>query len=219
MMMRSLSDVRAERTTPSVGETTTTGGRWWGGLTAMELRSIYKSVHALGTLSKAHYIVDLEPFDPNGPLKNVALFHQLPTQAYYDFAKVLPWLATETEFSVLDAQNDSVQIGHFQQNFITGNSGNTVNVTFLDTEDGNILASAQAIKNIMFRGDGTQGLPAEYLMWLTISLVRRDDRDHVAVSNRRLVALQATSVDLAGQDRDPLVVPLTFIKMYPMIKG
>lgn len=192
---------------------------YWAGMPAQDLKSIYRQLYGLGTLSKAHYIVELEPYDSTGPLSEILLFDKVPlrTDSYNLTGVLLPWLATECSLSVLDAQSDSVQAGHYQQNFITGNNSSEVQVTFLETKGAAILNAAQEIKAVMFASDGTQGLPAEYMMRLKISLFPRDDRSGEVFSEEWLVALQAASVDLAAQNKDALEVPLTFLKMYPML--
>lgn len=192
---------------------------WWAGKTAAELQQIYKQLYSLGTLSQAHYIVELEPYDPNGPLSEIPLFNKVPVKLEgFDLTGVLlPWLATSCSISLIDAQSDSIQAGHHQQNFITGNGSNDVTITFLETEDARILRGFNAVRAVMFNKDGTQGLPAQYMMKLKISLFKRYNREARPFTKKWLVALQAASVDLAAQNKDALEVPLTFLKMYPML--
>jgi len=192
---------------------------WWAGKTAAELQQIYKQLYSLGTLSQAHYIVELEPYDPAGPLSKIPLFNKVPVRlGRFDLTgAVLPWLATSCSISLIDAQSDSIQAGHHQQNFITGNGSNDVTITFLETEDARILRGFNAVRAVMFNKDGTQGLPAQYMMKLKISLFKRYNREARPFTKEWLVALQAASVDLAAQNKDALEVPLTFLKMYPML--
>lgn len=192
---------------------------WWAGKTAAELQQIYRQLYSLGTLSQAHYVVELEPYDPAGPLSKIPLFNKVPVRAGgFDLTgAVLPWLATSCSMSLIDAQSDSIQAGHFQQNFITGNGSSEVTVTFLETENAHILKGFNRIKAIMFNKDGTQGLPAQYMMMLRISLFKRYNRDSRPFIREWLVALQAASVELAAQNKDALEVPITFVKMYPIL--
>lgn len=199
------------------GSVETTDGGWWAGLQSSELRQVYKNIHALGTLSTAHFMIELTPYDPNGPLSKVPLLHHLPVQKEHAFWAMLPWLATETSLSVLNATTDSVQVGHFQQNIMTGTESGEIAISFLETKQAHILKSAQIIKKIMFHADGTQGLPAEYMMWLRVVLFDRSNRTRTPFGQTYLVALQAASVDLAASSVAPMIVPLTFVKMYPML--
>ena len=187
---------------------------YWSGMTAAELAVIATDLYATGTLSSAQYIVALEPLNHDSIVGSLELFED-------DMQKKLPFLATSTTMSVLDAQTDSVQAGHYQLNHITSNSTGDVTINFMETKGGHVLKFAKDLKEIMFNNNGTQELPYEYLMRLTIGLFPRHNRDSTAVaintSQTYCVALQAASVELAAQNKDPLEVPLTFIKMFPML--
>lgn len=192
---------------------------WWAGMTGANLSLINRMLYSMGTISQAHYIVDLEPYDATGALSDLPIFDKKPlSEAGFSLTgAMLPWLATSCNMSLLDMQSDSVQAGHFQQNYLTANSASEVQVTFLETKRADILNSMISIKRIMLNDDGTMGLPADYMMRLKISLFRRDNRDDRVFSQSWLVALQAASVDLAAQNKDALEVPITFLKMYPML--
>ena len=197
-----------------------TKGNYWSGLSSADLRLIWSDLNRIGTLSKAHYIVELSPYSANSPLKEIPIFQTSKEgTSRFNIVGYLPWLAQSVDVSIIDAQSDSINAGHFQQNYMTGNQQSEVSITFLETKNCHISRSAQAIKKIMFKPDGTQGLPAEYLMWLEVSLFRRNDREDVPFVNRCLVALQSAKLDLAADDRGILTVPLTFTKMYPMMWG
>jgi len=51
---------------------------YWAGMTAQNLKNLYRQLYSLGTLSQAHYIVELNPYDPTGPLSKVELFDRVP---------------------------------------------------------------------------------------------------------------------------------------------
>lgn len=75
---------------------------------------------------------------------------------------MLPWLCQSIDLSILDAQTDSVQVGAFQLNHITGNGSGEISIPFIETRNAAILNSARAIKAIMFpdgENGGTQALP------------------------------------------------------------
>jgi hypothetical protein len=184
---------------------------WWAGLSAAELKQVYKEIYDLGTLSKAHYLVEIEPINPSLKLN-------LLSNEDGDLGWAVPWLATSFSSGLLDAQTDSVNIGHFQQNFITGNGSNEVQVTFLETASADVLNTVADLKSAMFHEDGTQGLPYEYLLNMTVKLFQRNDRKSWPVVFSWVVALSAAQLDLESSDRDPLTVPLTFVKMYPMME-
>lgn len=182
---------------------------WWAGLPAGEFKSIYQGLRELSTLSSANYIVELAPYKPDSLVAKINLF---------DNFSWLPWLATSCSLPLMEAQVENVQAGHYQQNFINGNAVGDIQLTFLETKEGDILNAAQQIKEIMFHEDGTQGLPYDYMLWMTISLYLREDRSAQPYSERILVALQTASLDLAATNPNPIEVPLGFTRMYPMLK-
>ena len=184
----------------------------WAGLSAAGIKAQYQHLKELGTLSSAQYIVRLRAFDTGGNLDSIGM------DALDKIGWAVEWLAQSCSVSILDAQSDSVQVGHFQQNFFTGANENDVDITFLETKGGNILNFASAMKEQMFNPDGTQGLPNDYMMWLSVSLFNRTNRDDLIWTKESIVALKVASVELAANSPDLLSVPLTFMKMYPMIK-
>ena len=130
----------------------------------------------------------------------------------------LPWLATSLDLSILDAQNDSANIGHYQMNFINGNSSGDVQIPFIETRNGAILNSAQAIKSIMFNKDGTQAAPKDYLMVMTLFIYDKNNRSTRVFEVNHLVALQTTSVPMdASNTNGVATVQLGFLKMFPML--
>lgn len=182
---------------------------YWAGMSAGEFKVIYRGLHELGTLSSANYIVELEPYKPDSEIAKID---------WFDNFSWLPWLATSCGLPLMEAQVDSVQTGHYQQNYVTGNASGDIQLTFLETKEGDILNTARQIKEIMFKEDGTQGLPYDYMLWLTVSLYPRDCRLVRPFSERILVALQAASVDLAATNPNPIEVPLSFTRMFPMLR-
>lgn len=191
---------------------------WWAGLSAAELKGVYKNVYELGTLSKAHYIVELKPLDPDS-VKEGGRFELISALKQDGTGWALPWLATSVDFGLLDAQADSVQAGVHQLNYITGNSSSEVQVTFLETANADVIRMVKAIKQAMFHRDGTQGLPFDYLLEMRVALFDRQNRNTRPAEFNWIVALTGGQLDFSGADRDPLQIPLTFTKMYPVMLG
>ena len=182
----------------------------WSGMTAAELSVIAQELYKIGTLSSAQYIVTLEPLNKDSEISYFEMFSEKKQN-------IFPFLASSCSLSILDAQTDSIQAGHYQLNHITSNSTGDVTITFLETKTGDILRFAQQLKAAMFNRNGTQSTPYQYLMKLNISLFPRHTRTVQYINQPFVVALQAASVELAAQNKDPLEVPLTFIKMFPML--
>lgn len=134
----------------------------------------------------------------------------------------LPWLCQSIDLSVLDAQTDSANIGSFQLNYLTGNSSGEISIPFIETRNAAILNSARAIKAIMFPDGaegGTQALPKDYLMRMTIYIYDKHSYSTRVFEVQHLVALQTGSIPLDATNRGGVgIVTLNFIKMFPMLK-
>lgn len=195
-------------------------GGMWSGMPISEAKVEYEALYALGTLSNIHFGVELQPFDPNGALLKKKVFDSLIP--FFDENYKLPWLCQSIDLSVLDAQSDSANVGSFQLNFLTGNSSGEISIPFIETRDGAILHSANAVKKIMFpKGEngGTQALPKDYLMRMTIYIYDRHSYSTRVFEVQHLVALQTASIPLDVTNRGGIgIVTLNFIKMFPMLK-
>ena len=178
-------------------------------------KAIYDGIYKLGTISNIHFGVELKPFDPNSAIAK----QDIPI---FDEQVRLPWLCQSIDLSVLDAQSDSANVGSFQLNFLTGNSSGEISIPFIETRNAAILNSARAIKAIMFphgQDGGTQALPKDYLMRMTIYIYDRHSYSTRVFEVQHLVALQAGSIPLDVANRNGVgIVTLNFIKMFPMLK-
>lgn len=223
----------------------------WSGMLIKDAKIEYDKIYALGTLSTIHFGVKLEPFDTKGALakKESELLdtYELTNADARDFANFsreqgwtdesdtnfspiplidekfnLPWLCQSIDLSVMDAQTDSVQVGAFQLNHITGNGSGEISIPFIETRNASILNSALAIKAIMFpdgEDGGTQALPNDYLMRMTIYIYDKHSISTRVFEVQHLVALQTGSIPLDATNRNGVgIVTLNFIKMFPMLK-
>jgi hypothetical protein len=223
----------------------------WSGMPIATAKSYYDDIYALGTLSTIHFGVLMEPFDKNGALaqSQISLIksfdlknptkrridnyiknqnYSLPSAAKEKSNLILnnnpqlPWLCQSLDLSVLDAQTDSVQVGAFQLNHITGNGSGEISIPFIETRNAAILNSALAIKEIMFpngKDGGTQALPNDYLMRMTIYIYDKHSYSTKVFKVQHLVALQTGSIPLDATNRNGIgIVTLNFIKMFPMLK-
>lgn len=223
----------------------------WSGMPIDQAKVIYSDLYSLGTLSSIHFGVQLEPFDPIGALakSKIALIksfdlenpskrridnfikkrdYSLPSasaeQSGLIFNKIskLPWLCQNLDLSLLDAQTDSVNVGAFQLNHITGNGSGEISIPFIETRNASVLNSAHALKKIMFPegvNGGTQALPNDYLMRMTIYIYDRHSYSTRVFEVQHLVALQTGSIPLDATNKNGIgIVTLNFIKMFPMLK-
>lgn len=199
-----------------------------------EALTVYKQMYDLGNASPIHFGVWLRPFDDSGELANQSIdlisTYDLTQSSQDDneFSEgqqiplldnsILPWLCQSIDLSVFEGQTDSVNVGHYQINQITGNSSGEISIPFLETRNASILNSAKAIKNIMFAKDGTQGLPKDYMMYLTIYMYDKHSLSTRIFEIEHLVALQTSSIPLDVTNKSAAsVVTLNFIKMFPML--
>lgn len=184
--------------------------RVWGGMYSHEALMKLQELSAVGFLRKSHYVVTFRPFLADGPIGQLPIFQNENLQA--------GWLVTSTDLSLVDAQSDSVQVGHYQHNYLTGNNSNEISITMLETKSADVMKSFQGIKDVMFNRDGTQGLPADYMFYVSVGVFTMNDRDDVVFEKASLVMLQSAKIDLGASNRDVLDVPLTFTKVYPMLR-
>ena len=221
----------------------------WSGMPIDQAKVEYSKIYALSALSTIHFGVKLEPFDLNGALANKEikvfdtydLTHQeagffnafeqgqegfKPEEISIPIPLVdeefsLPWLCQSLDLSLLDALTDSVQVGTFQLNHITGNGSGEISIPFIETRNASILNSALAIKEIMFpKGEsgGTQALPKDYLMRMTAYIYDKHSYSTRVFEVQHLVALQAGSIPLDATNKNGIgIVTLNFVKMFPML--
>lgn len=182
----------------------------WSGMSPADAKRHYLELYDLGTLSTVHFGIDLQP------LERDSLIARADLPIFRQTIK-LPWLAQSIDLSVLDLQTDSVMLGHYTQNYITGNSSGELAIPFIETRQADILNSALLIKNIMLNKDGTQALPADYLMRLNIHIFDRNSRSTKHFETEHIVALQTSGLQLdPSAGATPGIVNLTFIKTYGM---
>ncbi|WOE40048.1 hypothetical protein [Acinetobacter chinensis] len=173
--------------------------------------SHYQQLYALGTLSSAHFGIEIEPFSRSGKVGNSSI-------PIFEESTKVEWLANNVDISVFDAQTDSTQVGAFQLNFITGNNSGEISATFIETRDARILNSARAIKACTFNKDGTQNPPIDYLLRIKIYAFDRGDRNVLPFSVEHIVFLQTGSIPLDASNKNGVgMVQLNFTKAFPML--
>lgn len=187
----------------------------WAGMTASDAKTLYKELYAVGTLSQAHFGVELEPLFPDGAIgKSASLIDWFSSSIH------LPFLAQSVDAHILDAQTDSVNVGHYQLNHLSGNGSGELQVAFLETRQAQILKSTQIIKNLMFNANGTQNPPKDYLMRLKIYAFDRQDRENHVFEQQHIVALTDAGASFeVGNSGAVTIVQVTFTKMFPMLKS
>lgn len=182
----------------------------WAGMTAAKAKNMYEQIYAVGTLSQAHFGVKLSAYFQNS---EIGKLHLLQNSSY------LPFLAQSVEASLLSAQSDSANVGHYPLHHIGGNNLPEMQIGFLETKDAVIANNIMAIKEMMFHKDGTQGLPKDYLMRLDLFAFDRHNFELKPFKKSWIVALQDASISFESSAVNGVVViPVTFTKMLPNLK-
>ncbi|MEY2863593.1 MAG: hypothetical protein RLY58_1300 [Pseudomonadota bacterium] len=191
---------------PMVIEGSPASSGWWAGQSSADAFALYKNIRDFGVLKKAHYIVYFRVFsDDYSRIFGAEIFQDAN----------LTYLATSTSLPLIDAETESTKAGHFQHNYVTGQSVSDFQITMIETEKADIANSIQIIKDAMFKPDGTQGLPAEYMFYVTIELFRPYDIANRPLKKNFLVSLQSASIELDASSSSPIEIPMTFTRMFP----
>lgn len=215
----------------------------YSGTTPDVARSYYDEIYNWGIASAMHYGIELKPYFEDSLLatSNIQLYganelqqllvrikanngdYQTPEQgdsnillADSSFGRVLPWLAQSINTSNINAQAESVQLGSQQINFMNGCSSPEITINFIETRNFAISNSIQAIKSIMFPKDGTQAVPASYMMKLKIYQFDKHIRAVRPFECNYIVAIQSDSLNLdATNITAGAIIPITFTTMFP----
>lgn len=210
----------------------------WSGVSVEEARKQYENLYNTGIFIPTHFGVKFAPYDPDGALaeEEINLYspYELGMLLYSDFditpqkqlGKIplldpdfttVPFLCSSVDVPIIEANSDSANIGHYQLNYLTGNATEEITFNMIETRNGAMANSAKAIKEIMFKKDGTQAVPKDYLIVATVYAYDRHARSLDIFEVNYLLALKTTTLALDVENRAGSVVPLTFLKMFPNI--
>lgn len=129
----------------------------------------------------------------------------------------LAWRAMDCTLPIINAEVDSVKVGHYQYQYLTGNQRPEINITFLETAQGDILNSAIEMSELMFPSNGTLIEPSKYAFWLEVILFPKENRGFERVFQKYLCQLQTANAELAARETTALEVPLTFTQLPPYL--
>lgn len=180
----------------------------WAGFDAAAARSVYGDLRALGTQSKAHYIVEFTPLSTATNLNDLPLI-QLGK-------KLGGLLVVEADYPIIALDTDAKKIGAFNINHITGFQAPEITLTFLETGENTITQSLLMWGRQIVNDDGTFNLPGSYGMYVDITMF---DREYGisgrvdASTSRFLVAPTMATNNLAANDPSPALLPVTFTQL------
>lgn len=173
------------------------------------LKSLYGEVRVQDVLMQCMYQVTIE--DIFGIGKDIPWFKD----------KTLGYLVTEADLSFGGAESESYHAGSYQANYLTQQTADDMDMTFIETLNGDIFNSYQACKNLAFNNDGTVNEPRKYTFKLSIALLNH--KHHVSkppVIKSWLVSVKEGRCEVSSAGRSEVIkATITFQKMMPLMFG
>lgn len=170
-----------------------------------EYARIYGKVKAHKALIKAVYKVKIE---------NI-FGHKGDIPWFKD--QTLCYLATDAEISLGSNESESYQAGAYQANYLTQQTSSEMDITFIETEKGDISKSYKACRRLAFNNDGTMNETKNYAFKLSVALLNPRNPRKVAVQESWIVGVKSASIGLSASSRSELVeIPVTFEKLRPL---
>lgn len=155
------------------------------GHTAEEFKQLYEDLYGLGQILSANYFVKFEAYR-NNSTQNLPFMQDGLT----------PYLVTETNLPILQAEFETIKVATMQINHLTGISEPDLQMTILETADGRIINSLLDWRDLMVNDDGTVNPPASYAMRVTVGLFSKDfGLDYKPVERQYLVGPSLASLD------------------------
>lgn len=134
--------------------------------------------------------------------------------------KTLSYLVTEADLSFGGAESESYHAGSFQASYLTQQTADDVDMTFIETINGDIFKSYTACKGLAFNNDGTVNEPKKYAFKLSIALLNYKKRaSHIApIGKSWLVSVKDGRTEVSAAGRSEVVKEtITFQKIMPML--
>lgn len=180
------------------------------GISASEAKQAYQTLYSHAAILQCNYAVQLWDI--------YAIGNGIPW-----FAKAFPisWLASEVEISVGSGEAESFYAGSHQANYMTQQTADTIEVTFIETKAMGISHSARLCKNLIFNADGTVNVPKKYTFVLGIGVfdkARHPMLRTAVFETSYLVAVKDASFSLSSTGRSEIIkTQVTFQKIRPYI--
>lgn len=169
------------------------------------LKKMYGEVKAHDVLLQCMYMVRIE--DIFGIGKNIPWFKD----------QSLGYLVTESDFSFGGTEGETFNAGALPAGYLTMKTGDEMDMTFIETINGDIYNSFAACQNLAFNDDGTVNEPRKYTFKITIALINHRQPDKPPpVSKSWLVAVKSGSAEISSAGRSEIIkAPITFQKIRP----
>lgn len=186
---------------------------------AVSLRRQLEVTKSLGFQLKCKYAVSLNLLDADGALAKKLADADSPLMIGDNHGAMplsMTLRATDVRWPLVALDTDTVKIGSFQVNRITGSQSPEIEVTFLETEDSDFIRTLDAISDFMRPDNGLLMPPAEYALLLGIGLIK--GVSDIAWQKTFLVSLQNVALDTSARDVSTLMeIPVTFVQLDPFM--
>lgn len=173
----------------------------------MQMKQIYGEVKAHGVLLQCMYVVKLENiFDIKG---DIPWFKD----------KSLSYLITDTELSFGSGESESFYAGALSASYMTQKTDDEMDMTFIETLNGDIFKSYRACHKLIFNPDGTVNEPKKYAFKLTVGLIHNKKNSHIApVARSWIVCVKSGRTEVSSASRSEIIKDtITFQKLRPDI--
>lgn len=171
------------------------------------LKLLYGEMRAHEALLQCMYIVKIEDIFGNGP--NIPWFKD----------KSLSYLVTDADLSLGSADSETFYAGAFQAGYLTQKTADDMDMTFIETINGNISKSYIDCHKLAFPGDGTVNESKKYAFKLSVGLLNPKNPNSVPVITASwLVGVKSARLEVSSSARSEIVkIPITFQKLRPLM--
>lgn len=171
------------------------------------LQLLYGKLRAHEALLQCMYVVKIE--DIFGIGKGIPWFTD----------STLSYLVTEADMSLGSAEGETFYAGAFQAGYLTQKSSDEMDMTFIETINGDISRSYMACHKLAFPGDGSVNEPKKYAFKLSVGLINhKKPNDEPVIMRSWLVGAKNAKPDISSTGRSEIIkVPVTFQKLRPLM--
>ena len=171
------------------------------------LKQMYGQVKAHDVLLQCMYMVKIE--DVFGIGKNIPWFKD-PSLCY---------LVTEADLSFGGSEAENFNVGALPAGHLTMKTGDEMDMTFIETANGDIFKSYKACQDLAFNKDGTVNEPRKYTFKISVALIdHKNPTKPPPISKSWLVSVKSGSAEVSSAGRSEIIKePITFQKIRPLL--
>jgi len=187
------------------------GGASTGGApTAIDLKTLkklYGTMRAMDVLSQCMYQVKIE--DVFGIGGDIPWFKN----------KDIGYLVTEADVSFGGAEAENSHAGSYEFSLLTKRTADDMDMTFIETINGDIFKSFRACRKRAFNEDGTVNEPRKYAFKLSIAIINPKKHTNIAPVGRAwIVGVKEGRTEVSSAGRSEIIKStITFQKLMPTI--